>query len=52
VEEDVETTVVLENGPCDLVSTLRGTDIGSNEEIQSVAVRPFGSLCVLNIRPS
>lgn len=36
---------MLENGPGDLVSTLRGTDIGSNEEIQSVAVRRFGARC-------
>jgi len=47
MNEDVETTVPLENGPGDLVSTIRGTDIRSNEEIESITVR----LCVLKIHP-
>jgi hypothetical protein len=43
MNEDVETTVPLENGPGDLVSTIRGTDICPNEEIESIAVRTFGA---------
>jgi len=43
MNEDVETTVPLENGPGDLLSIIRGTDICPNEAIEGIAVRTFGA---------
>src|SRR5258706_11408041 len=45
MDEDVETSVSLENGPGDRMSTIRGTDICPNEEIESIAMRTFGARC-------